>query len=205
MKPYTYETLIHGQLRTNMYRYPDEVRDIICSTTLIRTEDTLIIVDPGWRDTLLLDELARRGIQPESVGLVYVTHLHADHFRNARLFPQAKWLAYGPEIDHWRGRIADADRDVFDRLEPVSGDELYPGIQIVSTPGHTMQHTSVLFHSGGKRVLIAADAILCREYLEHRTVHPISEDAELARQSLDYAATLADIIIPGHDEPFERV
>ncbi len=204
MQQYAYEAIIHGQLRTNQYRYPDEQRDIICTTTLIRGGDGLhILVDPGWRDELLLEALALRGLAPEQIDLIYVTHLHPDHFRSARLFPSARWLAYGPEIDHWRERIAEADRDILERLERVH-DEVHADIRIVPTPGHTMQHTSVLFQSWGRRILVAADALLCREYYEHRTVHPISEDAELALRSLEAAGEMADTIIPGHDAPYDR-
>lgn len=202
---YDYEAIIHGQLRTNQFRYPDEQREIICTTTLIRGGDggVNLLVDPGWRDEPLLEELAKRGLAPGQIDLLYVTHLHPDHFRSARLFPEARWLAYGPEIEHWREKIADVDRDILERLEPVTA-EVLPGIRIVPTPGHTMQHTSVLFNSEGRRILVAADALLCREYYEHRVVHPISEDKELALRSLDEAGGLADIIIPGHDAPFER-
>ncbi len=203
MQQYAYEAIIHGQLRTNQYRYPDEQRDIICTTTLIRGDGIRILVDPGWRDELLLEALAQRGLAPEQIDLIYVTHLHPDHFRSARLFPVARWLAYGPEIAHWGERIAEADRDILERLEPVH-DEVYADIRIVPTPGHTMQHTSVLFQSEGRRILVAADALLCREYYEHRTVHPISEDAELARRSLELAGEMADTIIPGHDAPYDR-
>jgi len=203
MQQYAYEAIIHGQLRTNQFRYPDEQRDIICTTTLIQGDGVTLLVDPGWRDELLLAALSKRQVAPEQIGLIYVTHLHPDHFRAARLFPQARWLAYGPEIDHWREKIADVDRDILERLEPVAA-EVLPGIRIVPTPGHTMQHTSVLFMSEGRRILVAADALLCREYYEHRVVHPISEDKELALRSLDEAGVLADTIVPGHDAPFDR-
>jgi glyoxylase-like metal-dependent hydrolase (beta-lactamase superfamily II) len=203
LQQYAYEAIIHGQLRTNQYRYPDEQREIICTTTLIRGDGINILVDPGWRDEPLLEALALRGLAPEQIDVIYVTHLHPDHYRSARLFPAARWLAYGPEIEHWRDRIAEADRDILTRLEPVHA-EVHADIRIVPTPGHTMQHTSVLFQSGGRRILIAADALLCREYYEHRTVHPISEDAALALRSLEAAGELADTIIPGHDAPYDR-
>jgi glyoxylase-like metal-dependent hydrolase (beta-lactamase superfamily II) len=203
MQQYAYEAIIHGQLRTNQFRYPDEQREIICTTTLIRGEGIHILVDPGWRDEPLLAALAERCLAPEQIDLIYVTHLHPDHFRSARLFPEARWLAYGPEIEHWRDKIAEVDHDILARLEPVHA-EVHADVHIVPTPGHTMQHTSVLFQSGGRRILIAADALLCREYYEHRTVHPISEDAELALRSLAEAGEMADTIIPGHDAPYDR-
>ncbi|MFD0679202.1 MULTISPECIES: MBL fold metallo-hydrolase [unclassified Paenibacillus] len=202
MKEYGYKVLINGQLSTNKYRYPNEKREVICSTTLIQGHGMNIIVDPGWRDEPLLDKMREEQISPEAIDLIYVTHMHADHIRSIRLFPNAKWLGYGKEIDNWRDKISDADRDILEQLQPVAG-EICEDITIIETPGHTLEHTSVLFHSGGKRILVAADAVLVKEYYEHREVHVISEDKELAKQSIDLAKQIADIIIPGHDEPFE--
>lgn len=205
MHTYTYDTLITGQLKTNIYRYPDEEREIICSTTLLQGKDINIVVDPGWRDEPLLEQLQVRGLTTDDIDLIYITHLHGDHYRSARLFPNIRWLAYGKEIEHWRERMSNgSDKDIFEKLEPIEH-EVHTDITIIPTPGHTLGHTSVLFHNGEQKVLIAADAILCREYYEHRTVHPLSEDVEMALQSLDHASTLADRIIPGHDAPFDAI
>ncbi|WP_165452389.1 MBL fold metallo-hydrolase [Paenibacillus thalictri] len=203
MKQYNYTVLIHGQLSTNKFRYPNEKREVICSTTLIQGNGVNIIVDPGWRDEPLLEQLKLHGLSPEQIDIVYVTHMHADHYRSIRLFPQAKKLGYRKEIDNWRNKISEADRDILENLEPVDK-EIYEDITIVETPGHTLEHTSVLFQHQGKQVLVAADAVLVIEYFEHREVHVISEDQELARQTIDKVRALADIIIPGHDAPFEN-
>lgn len=202
MKEYNYRTLIHGQLSTNKFRYPNEKREVICTTTLIQGNHMNMIVDPGWRDEDLLEQLELLSLSPDQIDIVYITHLHADHYRSIRLFPKARKLGYYKEIEHWRSKISDVDRDILESLEPTR-DELYDDITIVETPGHTMEHTSVLFTHEGKRVLVAADALLAIEYYEHREVHPNSEDTELALRSLDKIKDMADIVIPGHDKPFE--
>lgn len=201
MREYDYRVVITGQLSTNKYRYPNEKREIICTTTLLRGHGLHVLVDPGWRDEPLLASLREAQVKPEQIDIVYLTHLHADHIRSSRLFPGARWLASPREIANWRDKIPEADRDILERLEPVE-EEIAEGLQIVQTPGHTLAHTSVLFRNNGKRVLVAADAVLVKEYYEHREVHVISEDAELAKQTIDRIKTMADIVIPGHDEPF---
>jgi N-acyl homoserine lactone hydrolase len=202
MKDYQYTILIKGQLSTNKFRYPNEKREVVCTTTLIQGDGVNIIVDPGWHDERLLARLAEVGLTPEQIDILYVTHMHADHIRSIRLFPNAKWLGYSKEIEHWRPKIGEADRDILEQLEPVDR-QIREDLSIIPSPGHTMEHTSVLFHHQGKRILVAADAVLVKEYYEHREVHDNSEDKELARQTIDRVKQIADIIIPGHDEPFE--
>src|SRR5690554_1115379 len=145
MKQYKYTTLVTGQLSTNVFRYPDEKKEVICTTTLIQGDNINIIVDPGWRDEALLEQLKRVSLLPEQIDIIYVTHMHADHYRSIRLFPHAKKLGYSKEIEYWRAKISDVDRDILESLEPVT-DQVYEDITIIETPGHTMEHTSVLFH-----------------------------------------------------------
>ncbi|MFS0722563.1 MBL fold metallo-hydrolase [Paenibacillus sp. 1P07SE] len=204
MKEYEYERLIDGQLSTNKYRYPDEKRDIICSTVLLIGQGLRVLIDPGWREELLMARLKEADVEPEDIDIVYVTHLHPDHYRNIRFFPGARWLASQRELSNWKGRIPAVDEDIFAQLAPAEA-EIAPGLQIVQTPGHTLGHTSVLFrHAGsGGRVLVAADAVLAKEYYAYGEVHPISEDQEAAKRTIDEVKRLApDVIIPGHDAPF---
>jgi N-acyl homoserine lactone hydrolase len=202
VKEYSYKVLIQGQLSTNKYRYPNEKKEVICSTTLIEGNGVRIIVDPGWRDEALLEQLRLENLSPDQIDIVYLTHMHADHIRSSRLFPNAKLLAYGKELDNWRHKISEADLDILERAEPIEG-YVYEDIAIIETPGHTLEHTSVLFQHAGQKILVAADAVLCIEYYEHREVHIISEDMELAKQTIDTIKTIADFIIPGHDAPFK--
>lgn len=204
MNEFDYKLLIIGQLSTNKFRYPDEKRDIVCSTTLLSGHGLRVLIDPGWRENLLLDGLKQAGVEPKDIDIVYVTHLHPDHYRNIRQFPDARWLVAEKELSNWKGRIPAADEDIYAQLAPVVA-EIAPGLQIMQTPGHTLGHTSVLFQDAGsgQRVLVAADAVLAREYYAYGEVHPISEDQELAKRTIDEVKRLApDFIIPGHDEPF---
>ncbi|WP_020616585.1 MBL fold metallo-hydrolase [Paenibacillus daejeonensis] len=205
MHEYDYNLLITGQLSTNKFRYPDEKRDIICSTTLLSGHGLQVLIDPGWRETLLMDALKEAAVEPDDIHIVYVTHLHPDHYRNIRRFPNARWLVPEQELTNWKERVPAVDEDIFEQFVPIEAAEIAPGLQIVQTPGHTLGHTSVLFRQAGsgQRVLIAADAVLAREYYAHGEVHPISENQELAKQTIEEVKRLApDLIIPGHDEPF---
>lgn len=202
MKEFHYEVLITGQLSSNKYRYPNEKRDIICSTTLVSGNGVRVLVDPGWREELLRQALEKSGLTVDEIDIIYATHLHPDHFRCASLFPNARWLASKHELDNWRERLTGMDKELMEQFQPVEG-QIIDGLSIVETPGHTLGHTSVLFKHKGQQILIAADAVLAREYYQHVEVHPISEDQELAKDTIKKIKALSpDWIIPGHDEPF---
>ncbi|MHA7964581.1 MBL fold metallo-hydrolase [Paenibacillus sp. CAU 1782] len=203
MEEFHYEVLITGQLSTNKYRYPDEKRDIICSTTLVSGHGVRVLIDPGWREDLLREALEKSELARDGIDIVYATHMHPDHFRCASLFPNARLLANRNELNNWWGRLTGTDKELMDRFQPIEG-HIVDGLSIVETPGHTLGHTSVLFKHKGQKILVAADAVLAKEYYQHIEVHPISEDKELAKQSIKMIKALSpDWIIPGHDEPFQ--
>lgn len=104
----------------------------------------------------LASQLAELGLKPDDISLVGLSHLHADHSGNARLFPHATflvsrkelaWASATPTPDGVRPdavaavarspvRAADGDLDVF-------GDG---SVRLIGTPGHTPGHHSLLIH-----------------------------------------------------------
>ena len=62
-----------------------------CGITLIRGE-RLTLVDVGYqaRRVVLVDRLAERGIRPEDIGRIVLTHAHWDHSLNLLRFPNAE-------------------------------------------------------------------------------------------------------------------
>ncbi len=122
-----------------------------------------IAADPAGRTVVglhfrvprtLVSQLSELGLKPADIGTVGLSHLHADHSGNVALFPNATflvspaelaWAAGSPTPDgvradavaalkHSRIRPAPADLDVW-------GDG---SVQLISTPGHTPGHHSLL-------------------------------------------------------------
>ncbi len=87
------------------------------------------------------------------------------------------------------------------RLDPIV-DELAPGIALLSTPGHTSAHTSLVFTSGGFRVVVAGDAVMTHDFFLARDVYFNTVDRAAAVQSIATIADQADIVVPGHDNYF---
>ncbi|SCG54419.1 MBL fold metallo-hydrolase [Micromonospora coxensis] len=122
----------------------------------------------------LPDELAAAGIEPGDVRTVVLTHLHSDHIGWAVTgtpgrpwFPNADYLVQRAELDAMEsinpglpaGLVAPLR--AAGRLRVVDGDtDLTPGVRVLSTPGHTPGHQSVLVDSGDERLLLTGDLLV---------------------------------------------
>nr|WP_189954341.1 MBL fold metallo-hydrolase [Streptomyces alanosinicus] len=152
--------------------------------------------NPAWHDlrTPYLERLTAAGFSPDSVDLVILTHLHADHVGwNTReengawvpTFPHARYLTARAERDFWAGYDMDeARRQMFlDSVIPVEqaglldlvdvpaeGTETAPGLRLVPTPGHTPGHVAVELTSRGRRALITGDCIHHPVQLAHPAI-----------------------------------
>jgi len=121
----------------------------------------------GPRRNSIVSELAKHGVEPIAVSALVNSHLHFDHCGNNRLFPKAEVFVQQAELDVAR-TTKHTVREWFDyegaRIVGVDGDkEIRPGVTLLSTPGHTPGHQSVLVESGGHCSLIAAQAAYTAE------------------------------------------
>jgi glyoxylase-like metal-dependent hydrolase (beta-lactamase superfamily II) len=122
------------------------------------------------------EQLAARGIRPEDLDCVLLTHLDADHVAGLRYVcgakrivvpeyeyywscrtvyklrqPQSLWIQYPMERPFYHGATFGPNHWVID----LFGDE---SVQLVNVPGHTEGQAAVLIRNGGKFVLLTADA-----------------------------------------------
>jgi len=151
---------------------------------------------PVWhRPRTLAAQLAEIGVAPADIGWVAISHTHPDHVGNVELFPKAVLLIQRAEYD-WtfksgNSRIApdhpvdrlDGDRDVF-------GDG---SVVIISTPGHTPGHQSLLVDLPWTGwVVLSGDAVHFRENWEHRRVPSMNVDKDQTLASMQRIADLID-------------
>ncbi|WP_171113746.1 MULTISPECIES: MBL fold metallo-hydrolase [Streptomyces] len=141
--------------------------------------------NPAWHNlnTDFLQRLAAAGFPPDSVDLVVLTHLHADHVGwNTRevngewvpTFPNARYLTSRTEREFWAGYdMEEARKQMFrdsvipieeagllDLVDvPADGVEIVPGLRLIPTPGHTPGHIAVELTSRGETALITGDCI----------------------------------------------
>jgi N-acyl homoserine lactone hydrolase len=130
-----------------------------------------------WRvvNRTAADALAELDMTPADIDLVINTHLHFDHCGQNAVFGHAAFYVQRAELD----RAQRESRELFDwfgfmnaKFELLDGDaELLPGLSVITTPGHTVGHQSVLVRSadGGSDVLIGDAAYTPRQYLRSAT------------------------------------
>lgn len=190
-----------GNLSRNRYwgeRDDTAYRPAICTCTLVQGDDFCLLVDPSLKEeaTMATELFRRTGKQLAAVDTVFITHAHGDHHYGLHHFPQARWLAAPPvaELINQSGHYTKA---VAPATTPLVGE-----IEIIHTPGHTLHHYSLRFDCAGKRVVIAADAAVTRDFWNDRQGYFNSEDFAAATATIEQLAPLVDIVVPGHDNYF---
>jgi len=136
-----------------------------------------------------LDEL---GVKPADVKYIAVSHTHPDHIGNVELFPQTMLLVQKAEYE-WPAPFGarfkpehpvtklEGDHDVF-------GDG---SVTIISTPGHTPGHQSLLVKlpkTGA--VLLSGDAVHFKDNWDNRRVPENNADKERSVASMQRMAEL---------------
>jgi len=125
--------------------------------------------------------LTAAGVSVNDIDFVMCTHLHTDHVGwNTRLengrwvptFPRATYIMADRELAHWTQREKDNPQSVpwiTDSVLPIiaakrakvvrSDFSFDDNIRFIPTPGHTIDHYSVLVGRTGKDALITGDMI----------------------------------------------
>ncbi|MDR2529616.1 MAG: MBL fold metallo-hydrolase [Synergistaceae bacterium] len=174
---------------------------------LLRREKRLCLVDTGGHGARLwlLQALKDRGLHPNDVDSVFLTHLHFDHIANVSLFPRA--MFYLGQVE-WEYANTVEDPVVQEGVLPLlrafkktllkkDGEEVLPGVSFLLTPGHTPGSASLLVDEGIKTA-ISGDAIKNRVELATGNVG-MTQAAEVSRKSVEKVKALAARVLPGHD------
>ena len=120
----------------------------------------------------LLDSLAILGRTPADIEAVAITHLHNDHIGWAShpapgsdrpAFTGAAYLIPEPEWTQRHHAEAQGMGDMLNTMEPqvrtvADGEEIFPSVHVMLTPGHTAGHAAYVISAGGQRVIAFGDA-----------------------------------------------
>jgi glyoxylase-like metal-dependent hydrolase (beta-lactamase superfamily II) len=163
---------------------------VASSVVLVRDADAVIVVDPGMvaDRSRILEPLAALGVAPEAVTHVTLSHHHPDHTINVALFPNAE------VVDFWARYIGDQWLD-----HDGDGYHVAPRTQLWLTPGHTEEDMTLLVE--------ADDAVYAMTHLWWKgdrtpVVDPLAFDQALIETHRERVLGAADVVIPGHGEPF---
>ena len=197
---------------TGFTSHTDQGRLGFCTVGLIRGDKT-IIVDTAHhgRRMMLVQALADRGMSPNDIDMVVLTHAHWDHVQNVDIFKNAQVAVGADELEYakdphptdWAtsGYFLDMlnRRDV---LAVADGQELVPGVRILGTPGHSRGHVSVVAETPAGSVALTGDALTAADCVKTGKPFLVFWDEESAAQSVRRLVENATIFYPGHDRPF---
>jgi N-acyl homoserine lactone hydrolase len=186
-----------------------------CGVTLIETGGRRILVDVAQvgRRVLILERLSQRGLSPEDIDTVVLTHAHWDHLLNADLFEHAEFVVHTDEREYVRHphandwatpKYTDA---ILGRLrvhEVREGDQVAPGVTVIETPGHTVGSISLLVDDPDGPLCVAGDALPHARSVFTGLPAIIFDREERARASIRKILDAANVVYPGHDRPFRR-
>ena len=219
--------LFYGELSGERVQIP-----VTCY--LIRTSDATILFDtglspraiPGLRRTdplarfteedLLVHRLDSLGLEPASVDLVVLSHLHYDHAGGAALFQDSELIVQQDEYSyaHYPASFFASFyyRKNYDlpgyRWRLVDGDaELVPGITALRSDGHTPGHQSLLVELPQTGpVILAGDCCYWQQSIDHETPPGVVWDPTRAMHAIKRLKTIARLmggrIFPSHDPAF---
>lgn len=184
----------------------------------------IILVDTGMpkKQKAIFSLLKKLGYQPSDLTHILVTHADIDHIGSlavvqatsgaqvyagdatAKLITQGKFPKHLPLFAQWI-------LDTFMKYDPVSAEvittfmdgetvPLLGGLQVMATPGHTIDHFS--FFSPAWGILFAGDALDTRNGRINLTRPLITADKTAARQSAIRLLQLSPAVIAcGHGKP----
>ena len=159
---------------------PDGLRDPEASWGRLAT---LFVPEASDEDSLEA-RLFQLGLSPADITDVVLTHLHYDHAGGVSLLPNAKrWVqlseyrtALYPERHYAGGYFPN---EFGDGYELLAGDAtIAPGVHVLSTPGHTHGHQSVLVHIGDSWVCLTGDVVDDREILDRKRMPAVVVDID---------------------------
>jgi glyoxylase-like metal-dependent hydrolase (beta-lactamase superfamily II) len=208
---------------------------------LVNTGDKLVLIDSGagqlFGPTLgrFAANLVALGIDPATVDVIAMTHLHPDHFgglltADAKLaFPNAAILIAEADIKLWLDEAtaarAPADNKPFfdqarmmvgpyvaaQKYQPVAdGQEVVAGVTAIAAPGHTPGHTMYRISSGNQSLLIWGDIVhnapLQFPHPEWAIAFDTDQDLAIATRKKVFDMTAADrLAVAGAHLPFPGI
>jgi glyoxylase-like metal-dependent hydrolase (beta-lactamase superfamily II) len=159
---------------------------------LINTGSKLVLIDCGngiatYEPTKgavgrTLQNLAAAGVDPKSIDVVLMSHLHPDHTNGIRAadgsmaFPNAEIMVPAKDWEFWtseenaaKAQSNEMMKNYFANVKKIYngieskvtkydwGKEVAPGITSVEAPGHTPGHTAFVIASGNSKILVQSD------------------------------------------------
>ena len=152
-------------------------------------------------DHSLTQQLAAIGVKPADIGRVAISHTHGDHIGNLALFPDAtiimqkaeyRWIHSPDGPNDNVNQLMALARQLMGRprkLALVVGDSDVFGdgsVILISTPGHTPGHESLMVHlQHSGFIILSGDVAHLESNFEHDIVPSLNTDRAQSIASMD--------------------
>ncbi len=169
------------------------------TTCLVTTEKKKIITDPGCHREKLLAALNKEGLSTADIDYVFLSHQHPDHILLAGIFENAKFITFDTNLMYNNDILTEFDKH-----------ELGKDIEIIETPGHVLEHISLIVNTLEGKIAIVGDVIFFLEN-EDQIFDLYQKDHSQAKgmnmetlvESRKRVLAMANWIIPGHGKMFK--
>ena len=218
-----YKIISIGTLSNNFcWKEQAPVRTSHATTTLIETEDKLILVDPSLPGQLLAAKFFERtGKTLDAVTDVFCTTLRPDNRRALNdSLENANWYASETELE-WYSQHLEMLEDSLERLDEeglsnveaereilrkfkAAPEKFAPNLGIYPLAGPTPGCTGLLLTPPQSTILIAGPAAVTSDYIQTGMIWQECMDKDQSMDALTDILEIADVIIPGYDNKYFR-
>ncbi len=210
-----YRVISIGALSSHeLWNEQGQLRTAHATTTLIRSGEHVILVDPGLPAQVIVARLQERaGLDPSAVTDVFLTNYRPAHRRGLAAFDHARWLISEMERESVGQHLIESMKQDHDpetrrllqqEIETLgrftaAPDRIAEQVDLFPLPGFSPGTCGLLLSHLNYTTLIAGDSMATIEHLEQGRVLKGAYDTEQAGESFMEAVEIADVIIPGHD------
>jgi N-acyl homoserine lactone hydrolase len=171
-------------------------------------QTTPVIWQTWHRTQTLVAALASVGVKPADMRYMAISHVHPDHVGNVDEFPDAIMIIQKAEWDYAMA-LPQKPFSPEHEVQPIDGDKDLFGdgsVVILSTPGHTPGHQSLLVHlEKTGDVVLSGDAVHFQSNWDNRRIPGFNYDKAQSAASMEkIARVLADKhaqLWINHDKP----
>jgi glyoxylase-like metal-dependent hydrolase (beta-lactamase superfamily II) len=147
-----------------------------------------------WRrPKTLASQLDQVGVKSEDIKFLAISHTHPDHVGNVEMFPRAMLLVQKAEYE-WPNPMGVGRFKPEHPVTKLEGDHDVFGdgsVVIISTPGHTPGHQSLLVKLPSKGALVlSGDAVHFKSNWDNRRAPSINENKDKTLASMQRIADL---------------
>ncbi len=165
----------------------------------IKSGNKKIITDPGCNHVKLLKVLKKEKIKLDDIDYVFLSHCHIDHILLAALFGKAKFVTFDTNLLYNQDLMLEFNEHILGK-----------DIKILETPGHTIEHLSLLVDTPKGKIALAGDVFWWTD--EEKQIVDINKKDDSHPKELNMKKLVisrkkllevADYIIPGHGKMFK--